>query len=143
MHTEVTVDIDAPPQQVWDVIEDVERWPEWTASINHVDKLYEGPLSVGARARIAQPKVPLAVWTVTRLDRGRFFEWETSSPAIHSVAGHRVEPHGDGSRVTLTIEQTGLFASLLGFWIKRISEKYVGMEASGLKTRSEALAKAA
>jgi carbon monoxide dehydrogenase subunit G len=143
MKIEVTIDIDSPPDRVWDVLENIEQWPEWTASIKHVDKLYDGPLAVGVRARIAQPRAPVAVWTVTEIEPGVFFEWETSSPAIQSMARHRVEPSGDGSRVTLSIEQAGLFATLLGWWIRRISEKYVNMEANGLKARSEALAKAA
>lgn len=140
MHTEVIIDINAKPECVWDVLTDVERWPEWTSSVNSVQKLTEGPLAKGSRTRIFQPKVPPAVWTVTEIDPGRFFEWETSSPAINSVARHRVEATSTGSRVTLSVEQTGLFAVLIGFWLKRISLKYVRMEAEGLKKRSEEVA---
>ncbi len=140
MHTEVIIDINANPERVWDVMTDVERWPEWTSSVDSAHKLTEGLLAKGSRTRIFQPKVPSAVWTVTEIDPGRFFEWETSSPAINSVARHRVEATSTGSRVTLSVEQTGLFAVLIGFWLKRISLKYVRMEAEGLKKRSEEVA---
>ncbi|MGE0058146.1 MAG: SRPBCC family protein [Dehalococcoidia bacterium] len=137
MHTEVSIDINAAPDRVWDVMSDVESWPQWTPSIKHVDKLFDGPLAKGARTRIAQPKAPVAVWTVTEIEPGKFFEWETSSPAITSVAAHRIEPTGDGSKVTLTVEHSGLFTVVMGWWLKSISRKYVEMEAKGLKARAE------
>ena len=138
IHTEVTIDINAPPERVWDVMTDVERWPEWTASIKQVNKLTDGPLAVGSKARIAQPKVPPVVWTVTSIEPGRFFEWENSSPAMKSVAEHLVEPAGEGTRVTLSIEQSGPSTAVLGWWLRRINKKYLEMERQGLKARLEA-----
>ena len=32
IHIERTVNINAPPERVWAVMMDVERWPEWTES---------------------------------------------------------------------------------------------------------------
>jgi len=137
MRTEVVVDISAPPERVWDVMSDVEKWPEWTPSVKHVDRLDEGPLTKGSKARLAQPKAPVAVWTVTEVEPGRYFEWETSSPSISSVGRHRVEPNGDGSRATLTIDHSGLFTVVMGWWLKGLAKKYVEMEAKGLKARAE------
>ena len=35
-HFSVTVDIPAPPDRVWAVIADVERWPEWTPTVTRI-----------------------------------------------------------------------------------------------------------
>jgi len=42
-----------------------------------------------------------------------------------------------GSRATLTLELHGLFAGVFGRLTKAITERYVALEANGLKARSE------
>ena len=65
MHRHRTsVDVDASPARVWEVMADVGRWPEWTASMTSVELLGDA-LDVGAHVRIRQPKLPAAVWEVT------------------------------------------------------------------------------
>jgi uncharacterized membrane protein len=139
MKMTTSVDIDAPPEKVWEVMSDVERWHEWTKSISRIQILGGGPLRAGSRVRIRQPKLPSAVWNVTALEPGRYFEWQNQSPGITSVATHAIEAKPDGtSRVTLSIDQSGVFGSLIArMFENRISRPYMEMEAQGLKRRSE------
>lgn len=138
MDIERTIEIAAPADAVWAVLTDVERWPDWTASIRTVHKLEDGPLAPGSRVRIHQPRLPAAVWTVSVVDPGRFFEWRNESAGLTSVAGHRVEPAADGSSIaTLSIDWSGWLAPLIRVAYGGLSRRYVDMEAEGLRGRCE------
>jgi uncharacterized protein YndB with AHSA1/START domain len=102
-----TVTIVAPPERVWEMIVDVERWPERIPTVDAVERLDDGPLAVGSRTRLRQPKLPTAVWTVTELSDGSSYTWESRSPGVTVKAAHIVEPHPDGSRFTLGLTVSG------------------------------------
>ena len=137
MELSVTVDIQATTDLVWRVLCDVERWPDWTPSVTTIQRLSAGPLIVGSRARVRQPKLLPSTWRVTELKENCSFTWVTAIPGACMIAGHRVEPHAGGSRVTLSIEFGGIFGPLLGRLTRSLTERYIQMEASGLKVRSE------
>lgn len=81
MFTEDSVEIDAPPRLVWDVFTDVERWPEWTASVTSLTGLDGPALAVGRRFAIKQPGMTKLVWQVTELIPGASWTWVQRSPA--------------------------------------------------------------
>jgi uncharacterized membrane protein len=132
-----SIDIQASPDVVWGVWGDVERWPEWTASVSRIERLEPGPLAIGHRARVRQPKLPTAVWQVTKLEVGRGFEWVSASPGARVTGYHWIEPQGDGSRVKLGIVFAGPIARLVGWLTRSLSERYLELEANGLKARTE------
>jgi uncharacterized membrane protein len=141
MEIETAIEINATPDRVWDVMKDVERWPEWTDSISRVS-LDAGEPKLGARAKIKQPRFPTMTWKVTQLEPGRGFAWVSSGPGYETVATHAIEATAAGSKVTLSVKQTGWMSHLMP-WVSAISRRYVEMEAGGLKQRSEALAQVA
>lgn len=133
----ISVQIDAPPGQVWAVMSDVERWHEWTPTITSVRRTNAGPFRIGARARVHQPRLPPADWVVTSVEEGRAFDWESRAPGVRVVGRHRVDPAPSGSRVTLSIQYNGVIGDLLGRMIGGISRRYIALEADGLKRRVE------
>ena len=62
-----TQTIDAPAEIVWGLATNVVAWPEFIPTVQSVERLEEGPLRLGARAKIKQPGQRLALWTVTEL----------------------------------------------------------------------------
>ena len=133
-----SVEISAPPERVWAVMSDIERWPEWTASVTRVERLDPGPLAVGQRARIRQPRLLPAVWQVTALEPGRGFTWVSRSPGVRVTGRHRVEAAPGGSCAHLTVRFEGLLARLVARLTGALTTRYLGLEARGLKERSEA-----
>ena len=93
---------------------------------------------MGARARIDQPRIPTTVWTVTGLTEGRDFTWEASSPGTRTTGRHAVEATGPGTcRATLSITQSGWVGSLVGRGYRSLTDRYLALEAAGLKARAE------
>ena len=131
------VDIKAPADRVLAVLCDVERWPEWTSTMTSVRRMDDGPFAVGSRARVRQPKLLPAVWQVTELDGRRSFTWVTRSPGVQIEAGHLVEADGAGSRVTLTLEFSGLLGPLVARLYRSLNQRYLATEARGLRERCE------
>ena len=140
MHLTDSIDIQAPPEAVWAVWSDVERWPEWTASVSRVERTGAGPLAAGQRARVRQPGFPPATWRVTAVEEGRGFTWVSESPGARVTGSHRIEPRDGGSRATLGIAFAGPIARLVGWLSRSRTERYLRLEAVGLKARSEARA---
>jgi len=136
--TSDSIDIDAPVDVVWSVYSDVEHWPDWTASVTTVDLSPSGPLAVGSRATIKQPRLPKVEWTVTALDAGREWVWENKAPGAVSVAAHSVRALDDGrTHVELWIDQRGVVGRAIGVLARRMTRRYLRMEAEGLKRRAE------
>ena len=133
----ISVDIKTPVDRVFEVMADTERWHEWTPSITSIKRLDDGAFKVGSRAVIRQPKLPPALWTVTEITPGRSFTWENKAPGIRVIARHFADPTLTGSRVTLSLRYEGLLAWLLAAMTRGLTNRYLAMEASGLKARAE------
>lgn len=139
MITKDSVDIDAPAELVWEVFADVERWPDWTASVTRLTYVRGGPpLAVGAVAAVEQPRFPRLEWTVTALAEGRSWTWEASSPGVRTVATHLVVPIDERrTRVEQVINQRGPLGAVTGLALRRLTRRYLAQEAAGLKAASQ------
>jgi uncharacterized membrane protein len=138
MITDCGADIDAPAAVVWDVFSDVERWPEWTASVTRLVGL-DGPgLAVGKRFEIKQPRMPKLVWEVTDVTPGASWTWVQRSAGGLTVARHEVIPESDRrTRVRQELDQRGPVGALVGLFMRGMTRRYLALEADGLKARSE------
>ncbi len=133
-----SIDVAASPDRVWEVLVDVERWPEWTESVTSARFMADGPLAVESRVEVSQPKIPTGTYTVTELEPGKRFTWEQRQPGSTVVAHHECTPLADGgTRVELTVEMTGVLGGVVGRLYRKLTDRYLAMEAAGLKARAE------
>lgn len=114
MDIQHTLTIPAPAESVWALTIDIERWPQVMPTVTRVDRLDDGPLGVGSSARLEQPGLRPAVWTVTTLEPGRRFAWASRLLGAPIVGRHDVEPVAGGARNTLTLELGGVRGRLIG-----------------------------
>ncbi|MCV7258874.1 SRPBCC family protein [Mycobacterium shimoidei] len=130
--------VNAPAERVWQLLADVERWPDWTESMREIKRLDDGPLAVGSQARVTQPIGPPTVWTVTELEPLRNFTWVARRPGLSFEAVHLIEDTGGQVRTRLEFAASGPMA-----WLARLIggsrvRSYVDMESAGLKRAAEA-----
>lgn len=146
---ERSVTVAASPAAVFSVLADVERWPEWHPACDEARRLDTGPLRVGSRAVLRQPKLPVTTWEVTQLDPATGFVWVARAPGALTVAEHHIAPgwatvaapgsgtRGDAAVVRLVVTQSGPLGALVGLALRGITRRYVTMEADAVKARSE------
>jgi uncharacterized membrane protein len=143
MITEDGVEIDAPPQLVWEVFTNVERWPDWTASVTSLVGLDGSSLAAGRRFAIKQPGMAKLVWQVTEIDPGRSWTWVQSSPGARVTARHEVIARPDGrTLVRQQLDQRGVLGAFVGRLMVKKTKRFLHIEAQGLKARSEQLSRA-
>lgn len=139
--------IPAPIDLVWRVYTDVERWPQWMDSMDHVDLADSGasiegePLQLGSQVWISQPRLPNAMWEVTELTPGRSWTWVSRSTGATSTATHELTANGDGTtRVDTSLEMTGALGGIAGRMIAKRAARYMQMETDGVRAACDAYA---
>jgi len=138
MGFEIAIEINATERRVWEVLTDIEHWPEWTSSITSVTRIDSGALAIGSKARIKQPIFGTLTWTVTDFTPLRSFTWEAKTPGITVVAGHHLDsPDGKIVSLTLTVEQRGPIGRLVAPLAEKSARRFVQLEAEGHKRRAE------
>jgi uncharacterized membrane protein len=138
MNTWSSVKIDAPAPTFWDVLVDVEQWPDWTASMQRIVALDEPGIELGRRFQIEQPRLPNLVWVVTEVDPGVSWTWRQRSLGAATLAWHEVVPlEADRTLARQRIEQRGPLGVAVGVLARRLTKRYLDLEAQGLKARSE------
>jgi hypothetical protein len=128
----VDVEIDASPDEVWAVLADVERWPEWNASFESAQRVDDGPLAMGSAVSLKQTGGKERDWTVARVEPGRAFDLGfTVAGLVPAGLCHEIEALPSGrSRVTVTV--LGRDGLLFRSW-RRLARD----DARGLKRRLE------
>ncbi|HEV7200317.1 MAG TPA: SRPBCC family protein [Candidatus Limnocylindria bacterium] len=138
MRFEQSTDIDARQQRVWDVLTDLEGWPQRIETVDFVELLTPAPVGEGSHVRLKQPKLPEGTWEVTVWDAPSYFEFRQKSGGVTSVAGHRVDALEEGrSRLTLTLEMQGLLVPIFGRLYRDLTNRYMTIEAQGMKHAAE------
>jgi uncharacterized protein YndB with AHSA1/START domain len=103
-----TIEIGAPPEQVWKVIMDPARYRDWVTIHRKISSVDDGRVRKGFQVeqRLALRHAPFTVhWTLTECDAPHHGTWEGREPA-HSYARvtNRLTPLDDGSRTRFDYE---------------------------------------
>lgn len=107
----------APADIWWRAYAEVAAWPKWNAEIRSAT--LDGPLALGAVARIVFRTGLRLRFRVVECEEGRLFTDEARLPGARMAHRHLIEPVGEaGSRLTKTIyiegPAVGLWRRILG-----------------------------
>lgn len=136
-----TIAIDAPPERVWEVLTDFDRYAEWNPFMRVVGRANEG---ARLTVELHPPEGRETAFrpTVTRSDYGRAFEWvgHLGVPGLFD-GEHRfvLEPGADGERTTLTHAKTfrGVLSGVLYGMVGADTEAGFRQMNDALKARAE------
>lgn len=101
----------APAEAVWQkAYADAEAWPRWNAELKRAS--LDGPLELGATARIVFATGLRLRFRVVEFEQGRLFTDEARLPGARMGHRHLVEPSDTGCVLTNTIYIEGPLAPL-------------------------------
>lgn len=121
-----SIDIDAPLNKVWTLIHRLEEWPKWMPSIKKIEKVSEGPLSVGSQLSVTAKVSKLTVillMTVTEFVQERSVVMQGKALGTKLSRFYRLEPIDGRTKVTIGGEVSGLLA-----WLARRGGQAVSEE---------------
>ncbi len=132
-----TIEIAAPRNEVWAVTIDVERWSEWTPTVQAIKRIDNGELCVGSQVEIKQPSLPKACWQVSTLEPPERFVWSTKIRGMNFVAAHELTENDSTTTNTLRLDVSGLAAVLLWPLMYISIRRSLRTENQALKQRCE------
>jgi Polyketide cyclase / dehydrase and lipid transport len=112
MQVEHRIRTHAPPEVVFRIYEDVERWHTWDPDTRQA--WLDGPLLPGARGRLTPTRGRTVPMVVTAVEAGRSFTVESRIPLFRMVFDHELRPGPDGTEVTHRVQFHGLLSVVLG-----------------------------
>ena len=111
----LSVDIEATPEAVFDMIADIENSVTRIDGIEKIEMLTEGPVGVGTKwreTRLMMKKEAVEEMEITAFERPTHYTVYCDSCGYDMNWTMRVEPRGDSS--TLTLDMTSKARTLMG-----------------------------
>jgi uncharacterized membrane protein len=133
---ESSIDINAPTEKVWALVDKLEEWPQWMPSIKKIERVSKEPLAVGSQLSVTAKVSGLTVtllMTITEFAPERSVVLEGKALGTKLTRFYTLEPVNDKAKVTIGGDVSGALA-----WLARRGGQAVSAEiAQAVKTRIE------
>jgi hypothetical protein len=124
----------APPDVVWDVLTQFDRWPEWNPDVKSMS--IEGPVAPGTEFRWKAGPGTI-VSTLEQVDPPRYIRWRGRTLSIEALHEWRLESLNGGTRVETDESFSGLLARLLRGSLQKTLDRSLETGLEQLKRESE------
>jgi len=126
MRFESSIDINAPAEKVWALIDKLEEWPQWMPSIKKIERLSKEPLTVGSQLSVTAEVSGLTVtllMTITEFVPQRSVVLEGKALGTKLTRFYNLEPVNGKTKVTIGGDVSGALA-----WLARRGGQEVSAE---------------
>jgi uncharacterized protein YndB with AHSA1/START domain len=128
------IDIEAPPQLVWEVVTTFENWPNWNPEVKSMS--FAGPLAPGSEFRWKAGPGTI-VSTLDRIEPPNYIAWRGRTLTIHAYHEWWLEPRDGGTHVRTEESYSGLLARLLRGTLQKTLDKSLEDGLQRLKWEAE------
>jgi len=136
MRFESSIDINAPAEKVWTLIDKLEEWPQWMPSIKKIERISKEPLTVGSQLSVTAKVSGLTVkllMTIIEFVPGRTVVMKGKALGANLTRFYTLEPVNDQTKVTIGGDVSGALA-----WLARRGGQAVSAEiAQAVKRKVE------
>jgi uncharacterized protein YndB with AHSA1/START domain len=138
------IDIDAPPEAVWNVIIQAETWPAWYEGAENVKVLNGKNGVLGARSSFTWTTMGLDfISTVTEFRPPFRLSWESRKSTIQGYHAWLIVPTSTGSRLVTEESQHGFMTLLQKIFVPNKLHQLHDVWLSQIKKKAEAAARQA
>jgi uncharacterized protein YndB with AHSA1/START domain len=125
--------IDAPAEIVWDVLADLEHWPEWNPNVKSVE--VDGPVAPGTvfRWKAGPSKITS---TLRSVERPSEIGWTGKTLGARAVHAWSFESRGDGTVVRTTESFEGLVPRVFRGRMKKMLMNTLGDDLRHLEAEA-------
>ena len=131
---EAELQVGAPPEVVWDVMADVDRWPEWNPDVK--EAMLEGALAPGSTFRWKAGPGTITS-TLREVEPPTAIGWSGRTMGISALHVWRLEPRGEGTLVRTEESWNGLPVRVLRGRMQRTLQQAVDAGLRALKAEAE------
>jgi hypothetical protein len=129
--------INARPQDIFNVLMNVERWNQWTKSITKISILDSRQLAPGVKIKVLQPKLPPTIWTIKEIIMDKLLTWEKRYFGFSMLSEHLIMDQNNEISVTIRVTYNGPLAGLFYKLTHTLTDNYMTLEINGLKRECE------
>ena len=133
------IEIAAGPDVVWDVLADVERWPDWNSDVKSVS--VSEPLAPGVEFTWKSGPATITS-TVQSADRPEMLTWTGRATGTRAIHTWRFEDQGGTTSVRTEESMDGWLVRLMRGRVQKVLQAGLDDSVANLKAEAERRARA-
>jgi len=126
--------IQAPPEKVWRILSELEKWPSWNKSVSMIR--VNGPLETGTSFEWTTGGSRI-ISRLKEVDPPRKIAWSGRMLGIRAIHVWELKAEGEGTRVRTEESFDGIVATLLRGLMKKTLAKALAQGTASLKAAAE------